>query len=529
MKKNLIGSSLVIFIFSFFINFQSANIGVLPIDTFAFFDTGYLVSKGAHPIKDFWATTGILVDYLQALYFYIFGVNWFAYVLHASSMNFLLSIFFFTIFYKNNLSIKLSLFYSLAISILFYPIVGTPFAYQHALLFSTMSFAMIYLILKKNNKFLWISLPLCMLTSFLCMQTPSAYVNVLIIIFLIYYFLKNKNYGNLKYFFLGSLISIFILIFYFYYSKVPIDNFLYQYILFPLSIGLDRLASSEGAFVTLKSKFSLKSVIFDFKLIYLVLLIFTFSVFSNLKSKKTKAEDKTILIFIVVTSFTLIIIFNQLVTANQIYIFSLIPILAALTNIEIIEGNKKNITITKIFLIIIVSFSSYKYLDRFIIDRKFIDLENTNLIKSFDAKKISPKFKDLNWITLHFHNDPEKELKNLNIVIDKISEDERKKMVISHYQFFSAILDQNLNNLNRWYTNDNNSYPLQNHKFSKVYEEFINKKIKDNKIEVIYIIDSTGKGRLKISNFNKYLNEICFLDEIIVKDFFSSHSIKNCD
>ena len=157
MKKNLIGSSLVIFIFSFFINFQSANIGVLPIDTFAFFDTGYLVSKGAHPIKDFWATTGILVDYLQALYFYIFGVNWFAYVLHASSMNFLLSIFFFTIFYKNNLSIKLSLFYSLAISILFYPIVGTPFAYQHALLFSTMSlivtfheFSVIFLLAKSS-------------------------------------------------------------------------------------------------------------------------------------------------------------------------------------------------------------------------------------------------------------------------------------------------------------------------------------------------------------------------------------------
>jgi hypothetical protein len=102
-------------------------------------------------------------------------------------------------------------------------------------------------------------------------------------------------------------------------------------------------------------------------------------------------------------------------------------------------------------------------------------------------------------------------------------------MIISHYQFFSALLDKNLNNLNRWYTYDNNSYPLENNKYSDVYKDFINKKIKDSSIEAIYIIDASGKGWLKFSNFKQYLNDICFFDKTIIKDYLSSHTIISCN
>ena len=43
---------LILVFFSFFINWYSANIGVLPIDTFGFFDTGYGILKGQLPIRD---------------------------------------------------------------------------------------------------------------------------------------------------------------------------------------------------------------------------------------------------------------------------------------------------------------------------------------------------------------------------------------------------------------------------------------------------------------------------------------------
>ena len=59
-----------------FINYFFSNIGVYPIDTFSFFDSGYLITKGYHPIRDFWVISGLLIDYIQALFFLIFGNNW---------------------------------------------------------------------------------------------------------------------------------------------------------------------------------------------------------------------------------------------------------------------------------------------------------------------------------------------------------------------------------------------------------------------------------------------------------------------
>lgn len=64
----------IIIIYAFSINWISANIGVMPIDTFAFFDSSYLILKGKYPIKDFWVYTGLVVDYLQAFFFLFLGI-----------------------------------------------------------------------------------------------------------------------------------------------------------------------------------------------------------------------------------------------------------------------------------------------------------------------------------------------------------------------------------------------------------------------------------------------------------------------
>ena len=96
MKKKYIYKNIIFFIilsvFSITINNHYGNIGVFPIDTFAFFDTGYNIILGKHPFKDFWVTTGPLVDYLQALFFTLFGLGWSSYVIHASIFNFLITI-----------------------------------------------------------------------------------------------------------------------------------------------------------------------------------------------------------------------------------------------------------------------------------------------------------------------------------------------------------------------------------------------------------------------------------------------------
>ena len=62
----------ILCVFSVFINYHYANLGVFPIDTFAYFDTGFNILKNKHPFKDTWVTVGPLVDYLQAGFFRLF-------------------------------------------------------------------------------------------------------------------------------------------------------------------------------------------------------------------------------------------------------------------------------------------------------------------------------------------------------------------------------------------------------------------------------------------------------------------------
>ena len=79
----------VISIYAFYINWLSGNIGVLPIDSFGFLDTGHSILMGKLPIRDFWIFTGLLVDYMGAFFLSIFGNNWNSHLIHSSSMNIL--------------------------------------------------------------------------------------------------------------------------------------------------------------------------------------------------------------------------------------------------------------------------------------------------------------------------------------------------------------------------------------------------------------------------------------------------------
>ena len=67
---------LVIFIFSFLVNFYYSNFGVEPMDTFVLFNGGYKVLNGLIPFKDYWLVTGPLMDYLNAIFFKILDVSW---------------------------------------------------------------------------------------------------------------------------------------------------------------------------------------------------------------------------------------------------------------------------------------------------------------------------------------------------------------------------------------------------------------------------------------------------------------------
>ena len=310
-----------------------------------------------------------------------------------------------------------------------------------------------------------------------------------------------------------------MLILFLYVTSTPFMNFIYQYILFPLSIGEGRISSSAQAYVSFLDQINFKRLVGEFKFIHFLLIPLIFLSFKNF-NKNLKIINYLNIIFIISV---LAFIFNQLITANQIYIFSLIPILAALLqlNIELLKINSKAIYL----LIFVVLFATVKFHLRYNMDRKFHDLESLDKSKAIDAKQIHQNLNSLKWLS---KNDiPEIEVEVLKKAIRVIEMDKREKTLITHYQFISTILNENLNILNRWYLWDNNTHPTENHKYFEVYKSLVNKNIKSNKVEVIYLLGQ--KDEIIFDKIKNYFTDVCFKSKTLVENKFSIHEIVSCN
>ena len=301
-------------------------------------------------------------------------------------------------------------------------------------------------------------------------------------------------------------------------TKTPLTNFLHQYILFPLTIGEGRISSNETAYVSFIDQINLKRLIGEFKFIHILLFPLIFLAFKSFKSKIKIITYTNITVITAVIAF----LFNQLLTANQIYIFSLIPIIAAVIHINIkeLDINPKII----ILLIIVVLFVTIKFHYRYNVDRKFHDLENINKSLALNANLIHPNLNNLKWITKN--DEPSNEVKILKIALNKIKDEKRNVSLITHYQFFSTVLNKDLNILNRWYLWDNNTHPTENHKYFNIYKSFINKNIRSNDIKAIYLLGQ--ENEILFNNIKNYFTDLCFKSKTLVENRFSIHEIVNC-
>ena len=111
--------------------------------------------------------------------------------------------------------------------------------------------------------------------------------------------------------------------------------------------------------------------------------------------------------------------------------------------------------------------------ERFNEGRKFHELSYVNLKLSSDGKEIDKKFSGLKWITPQFKNNPKEEIILINQVKSYLQNDNRIKMLITNYSFFSAILDQKLFSPSRWHTSDGAAYPLKNNKYFASYKKLL--------------------------------------------------------
>ena len=524
MDKKILNNKLIyliiIIIFSFLFNYHYANLGVFPIDTFAFFDTAYNILLDRHPFKDIWVTTGPLVDYLQSFFFKIFGLKWSSYVIHSSFINSLISLIFFTTLVNFKLDKLLSFFYTIGLGTLCYTISGTPFAYIHSYVFSLLSVLLFFNGILLRSKKYFFFLPITMSLAFLSMQNPSTFVNFVIVIMLSIYFFKKENREYITFFLGGSLTIIIFFFGFLNIFKIPLENFIQQYFLFPLSMGDIRLSGDEMAHISLSERLTFRNVVGHFKFINFFIFILLFVSVIDFFKKKISFDDLTINLCLIFTG--LFLIFNQLITSNQTYIFSYIPFIAAFTHIYF-KKRKNGKKLFRILIFILMTFSVVKYHQVYNEKRKFMDLQNTNLEYAVDASNLHIKFKGLKWITPFYSKNVNQEIDFIKQALNNILNDEREIMVLTEYQFFSFLTEKNLNIPNRWYTHDNNSYPLDNHKYFKFYKSHIRNLLKKNEITVVYTI-----GAPKFENFKIYLEDICHKRQVI-NEITTIYKLENCN
>lgn len=503
-QKSFFGA-IIVAIFSIGANQYYGNLGIFPHDSFSHFDTGNMILNGFHPFKDFWIVSGPFVDYFQALLFFLFGTSWKVYVFHASLVNLLVTVFTFFILRNLDLNIKQSIFFSLCFSILAYPSSGTPFVDHHSAFFSLMGVYLIILCIKKDSKFISFFIPLFFIFAFLSKQVPSAYFIIGIIpIFFCYIILNKKNY-LLPPFFLGGAIFISILFIFGLLNGIKLNDFIEQYFFYPQSIASQRFSILN---------ISVLGIIGNFKFIFLSLIILAAANYKSFNKKKLFKNERIFIIGIIFFS-SLILVFHQIFTRNQIFIFFLIPLIIGIANVSI-----KNKTFS-FFTILLCLITTMKYHERFNEGRKFHELEGVNFNIAINASAIDKKLEGLKWITPQFKTNPKREIEIINKIKSILEKETRNKMVLGNYPFLSVIINQNLSSPTRWHVLDGTDYPLPESNFFDSYKRLVDNVIKKNNIEVIYSIIP-----VKSKNIHDLINKEC-LKETKINEYFFKYEIKN--
>ena len=474
MKKELTKYLLIpLILVSFYVNYYYGSKGVLAVDTFSHFDSAYKLLKGVIIFRDFWNISGGVIDYLQLPFFYFFGTNWSSYILQSSIFNSCLTVT--TYYFLKNIELDniKSFFYSICFAILANPSMGTPFVDHYSTFFSLLSFYSFILAIKSNSKLYWFLLPILLFLAFFSKQTPAAYVILSIFLAKIIYIFIYKKFSFIKPLLSGISICLIFLTSFLILNEIQISEFITQYFLFPQTIGSSRISNF---------KLDLNNTILNFKFIHIFLILLIYALYKKRNVEIEENKFKFILNFtLFIFSFSLI--FHQIYTKNFIFIFFLIPLIGGVLHNQFNFFKYKKIFIN--FLILITLFSTFKYHQRFNIDRKMLNLENIDLDKAIDASKINKKLAGLKWVT-YGPLTPSEEIKLIKDSLKIIDNDKNEILLLTHYNFFSSVLEKTLYSPSRWPT-DLVSNPSKNNKYYNYYIIFTKNLILKRKIKSIYI------------------------------------------
>jgi hypothetical protein len=504
----------ILVIFSFCINFYVGSNGVFPVDTFIHYDNGYRILLGDAPVKDYWIVHGFLIDYIQAIFFKTLGNNWYSYLIHSSMFNVAITISSYFIFRLLKINIYFTIILSISVAFLAYPVSGTPFLDLHSTFFTLFAVYFLIFAIEKERDINWLYASIFLCLAFFSKQVPAAYTIIGLSFINIYISLNKKKISIFFLYSAGAIVFLITLFLFLNIEKIPFQDFILQLFLFPPSIGTSRYDLYELSF---------KNIILDYKFIHIVFLPIIIINILNLVKTKSYYQSKNFQFFLLLFVLVFSTLFHQIYTKNQIYIFSLLPILMGFL-LYYINFNTYKFRIYISYLVIALCiFTTAKYHFRFNMDRKFHELNNVSISNSIKATSIDQKLSGLNWISPYFEN-PQEEIDLIKTLLTMLEKDNTNVMLISQYNFFSSLIDKKLYSPSRTY--DSISYPRKNTKYFKNYQNHLINIIKKNNISKIYIFEEISKVNMNEKVFN-YISKNCF-NEIILNKHLAILHIKKC-
>ena len=116
------------------------------------------------------------------------------------------------------------------------------------------------------------------------------------------------------------------------------------------------------------------------------------------------------------------------------------------------------------------------------------------------------------------------EISKLKEAINIIRNDKKNKTIVTDYQFISVILSSYDNSPNQvWFINQILGQGEES-KFFKIYKNFFIDKLKENKIEIIYIVKPLWSGD---KFFEKGLDKNC-IKKTKITEILDSYLLQQC-
>ena len=186
---------------------------------------------------------------------------------------------------------------------------------------------------------------------------------------------------------------------------------------------------------------------------------------------------------------------------------------------------KKKINTSIIVIFIFCFFTTLKYYDRFIIKKKFHDLQNTNLTEAIPANQIHSSLNFLKWKTMNYEN-PIVEVNLIKEVLKQIKLDESNILLMTNYNFISSVSNKKTFMLSRTY--DDISFPSKKNVFYNEFRKFYLKQLTLNNISKIYLVfDKSELAQSKKRYIYEYIDQECFKSQV-VNDIFVKMNLNDC-